>query len=79
MPIVIWAGQGRDSPLIYFQQKQKYKKVGSGLLCRQKQSSGLFLASLRAAELRRQWQRLFKAQEITASGTERMRGGQSRI
>ena len=26
MPIVIWAGQGRDSPLIYFQQKQKYKK-----------------------------------------------------
>ena len=75
MPIVIWAGQGRDSPLIYFQQKQKYKQVGSGLLCRQKQSSGLFLASLQAAELRRQWQRLFKAQEVTASGTERMRGG----
>ena len=24
--IVIWAGQGRNSPLIYFQQKQKYKK-----------------------------------------------------
>ena len=79
MPIVIWAGQGRDSPLVYFQQKQKYKKVGSGLLCRQKQSSGLFLASLRAAVLRRQWQLLFKAQEVTASGTERMRGGQSRI
>jgi hypothetical protein len=53
MPIVIWAGQGRDSPLIYFQQKQKYKKA--------------------------QWQRLFKAQEVTASGTERMRGGLSRI
>ena len=27
MPIVIWAGQGRDSPLVYFQQKQKYKKA----------------------------------------------------
>jgi len=27
MPIVIRAGQGRDSPLIYFQQKQKYKKA----------------------------------------------------
>ena len=44
MPIVIWAGQGRDRPLIYFQKKQKYKKT--------------------------QWQRLFKAQEVTASGTE---------
>jgi hypothetical protein len=53
MPIVIWAGQGRDSPLIYFQQKQKYKKA--------------------------QWQRLFKGYEVTASGTERMTGGQSRI
>lgn len=51
MPIVIWAGQGRDSPLIYFQQKQKYKKA--------------------------QWQRLFKAQEVTTSGTERMTGGQN--
>ena len=26
MPIVIWAGQGRDSPLIYFQQKQNIKR-----------------------------------------------------
>ena len=26
MPIVIWAGQGRDSPLVYFQQKQNIKR-----------------------------------------------------
>ena len=26
MPIVIWAGQGRDSPLIYFQQKHNIKR-----------------------------------------------------
>ena len=35
MPIVIWAGQGRDSPLVYFQQKQNHtvsKKKGFGCL-----------------------------------------------
>ena len=26
MPIVIWADQGRDSPLVYFQQKQNIKR-----------------------------------------------------
>ena len=26
MPIVIWAGQGRDSPLVYFQQNQNIKR-----------------------------------------------------
>ena len=44
---------------------------------RQGQSACLF--STKTKYKKAQWQRLFKAQEVTASGTERMRGGPSRI
>ena len=41
------------------------------------QSACLF--STKTKYKKAQWQLLFKAQEVTASGTERMRGGLSRI
>ena len=34
MPIVIWAGQGRDSPLVYFQQKQNIKRRSGSVYSR---------------------------------------------
>ena len=46
---------------------------------RSRQGQSAYLFSTKTQYKKAQWQRLFKAQEVTASGTERITRGQSRI
>lgn len=46
---------------------------------RSRQGQSAYLFSTKTEYKKAQWQRIFKNYEVTASGTERMRGGLSRI